>query len=380
MIKKLGYYTCAGMEFESKIQAMVHAATVKKEIVWHFNDDVFDKHTWSDEPESTLDQLYDQRARQIREEYDYVILSFSGGADSFNVLESFLRQGLLIDEIITNWSLDISEKFLVYDKAERSPWNNNAEFKLNTVDKLEYIRNVSPRTKITILDTSKTLIDGLLTADDASWTQSKKEVLNANGANTFNYIYFDDIRKRFDKFQKIALLFGCDKPNCNIIDDKLYLQFRDKIANIVSVQDHIAEYPNATPLFFYWDPDSLDILCKQAHTILKWINANQQYKKAWEINDPVVSRRIREELLKTIIYTTWNTSWFQVTKALKEWDSEFDYWFSKGWAGTREHDIWADGLKHIISIIPEFLTFESNGKILGLRAYTGKLHFIGNIQ
>ena len=201
MIKKLGYYTCAGLEFESKIQAMVHAATVKKEIVWHFNDDVFDKHNWSDEPESTLDQLYNQRARQIREEYDYVILSFSGGADSFNVLESFLRQGLLIDEIITNWSLDISEKFLVYDKAERSPWNNNAEFKLNTVDKLEYIRNVSPRTKITILDTSKTLIDGLLTADDASWTQSKKEVLNANGANTFNYIYFDDIRKRFDKFQ-----------------------------------------------------------------------------------------------------------------------------------------------------------------------------------
>ena len=69
---------------------------------WIFHDDAFSKYPWHIEPEASLDQLYDARARQLREKYDYVVLSYSGGSDTHNILESFIRQGLHIDEIVTN--------------------------------------------------------------------------------------------------------------------------------------------------------------------------------------------------------------------------------------------------------------------------------------
>ena len=73
--KKLGYYICDNLEFDSKIRACVHAVEHAKPVTWVFNNDEFNKYDWKVEPELSLDQLYDQRARQLREQYDYIILS-----------------------------------------------------------------------------------------------------------------------------------------------------------------------------------------------------------------------------------------------------------------------------------------------------------------
>jgi hypothetical protein len=377
MNKKLGYYTCGPQEFESKIQAMMVAQASGNDINWHFNNDVFGKYDWTQEPELTLDQLYDQRAREIREKYDYVILSYSGGSDSNNVLESFIRQGLLIDEIITNWALDISENFTVLDRNERSTWNHNAEFKLHTADRLNYIRNVCPRTKITVLDTSKILINNFLIADDASWVKKKKEVLNATGTSNYNYMYFSEVRKRFDKFYKIALINGTDKPKVKIINNKFHIYFVDKAVNMVSVQDHIDEYPNAEPVFFYWAPECCDMLCKQGHTILKWVKAHPHQRSIWESHDSIVIRKVHEELLKTIVYpTTWNPNWFQVEKAVGDWDSELDFWFTRGWKETKEYSIWQSGLSYVANKIPKFLAHK-DGQITGTMVKFSPNYFIG---
>jgi hypothetical protein len=379
MNKKLGYYIVNGKEFESKFDAMALAQFSKKPLVWHFNDEVFDNYDWTVDPELTLDQLYDQRARQIREQYDYVILSYSGGSDSNNILESFIRQGLLIDEIVTNWSLDASEKFLVYNKNERSSWNNNAEFKLNCVDRLNYIRSISPKTKITVNDTSQALINAFLNANDASWVKNKKEVVNANGTNNYNYIHFKEIRKNFDRGHKIALVLGIDKPKLKIIENQLYLFFIDKVANIISCHDHLTEYPNAHPIYFYWDPDSCDMLCKQAHTVLKWLKLNPNYCPVWESTDISTIRQTQEEYLKTLLYSTWDNSRFQVNKPINDWDCELDYWFSRGWQGTREHEIWTAGLNHIKTRIKDFIRYNEDGSVYGTMPIFSKLHCIGSV-
>jgi hypothetical protein len=381
MNKKLGYYTCAGFEFESKIRAAEVATSINRSIEWNFNNEAFGSYNWSIEPELSLDQLYDLRARELREKYDYIILSYSGGSDSNNVLESFLRQGLFIDEIVTNWALDLTEKFTVLDSTERSTWNHNAEFKLHTASRLDYIKNSSPKTKITMIDTSEILVKNLLIADDASWVRKKKEVLNVTGSSQFNYVYFSDIRKRLDKSNRVALINGTDKPKVKILDSKLYLYFIDKAVNMVSIQDHIEEYPNAEPVFFYWDSDCCDLLCKQAHTILKWIKANPHHIPTWESSDPVVIRRVQEELLKTIVYpSTWNPKWFQVVKSIEDWDSELDYWFTKGWQGTREYHIWKQGLDYVASRVKNFLYYKDDGSVRGLRPYFSENYFIGTIK
>ena len=64
--KKLGYYICNGLEFHSKIEACMYGTKMNKPVKWVFNDGIFGAYDWTQEPSETLDQLYDQRARQLK--------------------------------------------------------------------------------------------------------------------------------------------------------------------------------------------------------------------------------------------------------------------------------------------------------------------------
>lgn len=374
MDKRLGYYTCHGQDFESKLQALMLSKETGSPVNWHFNEDIFDKYNWTVEPELSLDQLYDRRSREIRDSYDYVILSYSGGSDSHNILESFLRQNLFIDEIVVNGAFKATDKFIVLDPTQTSNWNINAEYKLNTVEKLEQIKARSPGTKITVNDTTDAIIDSFIQGPNGEWAKNKKEVLNPNGTNNFNYTFFRDLRVTFDKGKRVALVIGLDKPKVRVVDGHCYMFFIDKIANITQIQDHITEYPNLRTEMFYWHPDSCDMLAKQAHVILRLINSNEQYRKIFEDTSIKSLRFTQEKLLRTLMYTTWKTEWFQVDKPVSDWDCEYDYWFSRGWAGTEAHKNWRDGLKYIAERI------STNGKMFGTPPIFSKFYYVGPVK
>ena len=348
MFSELGYYTCDRKIFETKLQAMLYANPKNLSITWHFNDKQFDSYNWSVEPSQSLDSLYDLRAKQIREEYDYVILSYSGGSDSNNILESFIRKNLFIDEIITNWALDASSSYIVCDENVKDTWNNNAEYYLHTKHRLQYIKDKSPKTKISVLDTSKNIIDGLLNNSDANWVETKNDVFNVTGAFQYNPLFFSEVRKRFDGLGRVAYVIGVEKPKLIVKDDKLYMYFTDKGSSIAPVKESVTQYSNITPVLFYWSPYTCDMMCKQAHTVLRYIKSNAISKQVWESTDFNIIRRVQEELLKYIVYSTWDSRWFQVKKTTNDWDSELDYWFTRGWHGTKEYAIWNDGLKNLL--------------------------------
>jgi hypothetical protein len=380
MNKKLGYYSCNGIEFESKIRAAVYGEATKQPIKWHFNEDHFSKFPWHIEPEWSLTKLYDLRSRQIREEYDYVVICYSGGSDSNNIVESFIRQGLHIDEIVSNWPLDMSEKFLSTNPNEKSSWNVFGEFKLHTAGRLDYIKNKCPRTKIRMFDTSDLLIKSFLNAEGNHWVLDKKEVLNPAGSTYFNYTHFNDIRKQFDKDKKIAMVVGVDKPRCQIIDNNFYLYFVDKVANMVNIDDHLTEYPNATPLYYYWDTDSSLILAKQAHTILKWLKSNPGYQRYWETRNFKHIREIHEPMLKPILYAdTWNTNWYQTIKPSKDWYCELDSWFLRGYSNTKEYQIWKAGIDYIAKKIPSFVFKDEYGRAAGTTMIASQNYFVGSM-
>ena len=380
MNKKLGYYSCNGIEFESKIRAAIYSEAVKKSVVWHFNEDYFTKFPWHIEPEQSLSQLYDLRSKQIREEYDYVVICYSGGSDSNNIVESFIRQGLHIDEIVSNWPLDMSEKFLSTDPNEKSSWNIMGEFRLHTADRLNYIKAKCPNTKIRMFDTSDLLVKSFLQAEDKDWVLDKKEVLNPAGSTHFNYTHFTDIRRQFDKDKKIAMVVGVDKPRCQIIDNNFYIYFVDKVANIVNVSDHLKEYPNATPVYYYWDTDSAILLAKQAHTILNWLVANPQYQKFWRTRDFKVIREVHEPLLKSVLYSdTWNMNWYQATKPSKDWYSELDIWFQQGYKDTKEYQIWKAGIDYISKKIPSNIFLDEQGNPAGTVMIPSQNYLVGTL-
>lgn len=380
MNRELGYYSCNGIVFETKLQAMLYANPKNLTIQWHFNDEKFNSYDWSIEPQINLDYLYDLRASQIREEYDYVILSYSGGSDSHNILESFLRQGLFIDEIVTNWALDITSNYIVTDEKVKDAWNNNAEFYLHTKNQLDYIKNKSPNTRITLLDTSKSILDSLLNNLNVDWTDNKNDVFSATGAFQWNPLYFSELRKRLDKLNRVAYVIGIDKPRLIIKENKLYLYFLDKPTGIVPIQENIVEYTNITTVFFYWSPNSCDLLCKQAHTVLKYIKAsNNVIKKVWESLDPIFVRKVQEILLRNILYTTWDNNWFQVNKTLQDWNCEWDYWFTKGMTDSKEYAIWLDGIKVLKPRVSNFIRYNNDGSINGTNPYLSKFYYVGSI-
>lgn len=380
MQRELGYYTCGSKIFGRKLEAMLFANdNFSNAVRWHFNDEKYNSYNWSIEPEVSLDFLYDLRAREIREKYDYVILSYSGGVDSNNILESFLRQNLFIDEIVTNWSLDVGDKFVVHDKSIKESWNTNAEFSLHTRHRLDYIRNKSPKTKITVLDSSKTILDSLLNNSDADWINNKNDVFNVTGAFQYNPLFFPDVRKRLDSLGNVAYVLGLDKPKLLIRDNKLFLYFIDKVTSIIPLRENITDYNNISIVLFYWAPECCDLMCKQAHTVYKYIKNNPKAKKVWETTDVHMMRIVQEQLLRNIIYDTWNNDWFQVKKPTSDWDSELDYWFTRGWSGTREHSIWMDGLKNLTPRISNFLKYE-NGVPKGTKPFFSKMHYIGSFE
>jgi len=379
MDKLHGYYTCNGQEFESKIQALMLANITGQPVNWNFNNQVFDRYNWSQEPELTLDQLYDQRAREIREKYDYVVLSYSGGADSNNVLESFLRQNLHIDEIVYNAALVATEKLNVFDPAETAAWNVNAEFKLHTANRLHQIKLRSPGTKITVNDTTNATIEGFEKHPDGEWISTQKEVLNPMGVHNFNYAYFRDLRVMFDKGKKIAIIVALDKPKIRVVDGSCYLYFIDKTANIVTTQDHLKEYPNARTEFFYWHPNSCDMLAKQAHTVLKLINYNPQFKAIFEDTSVKAVRFTQERVLRNMIYTTWKQEWFQADKSLNDWNCEFDDWFIQGHKGTKAHSHWLEGLKYVAKHISKVNPVNPN-KFFGIQPILSKFYYIGPVK
>ena len=368
---ELGYYSCNNLFFDSKIEACIYGTAQKMPVNWHFNEEVFGSYNWQVEPELTLDDFYNQRARQIREQYDYVILSFSGGADSNNILESFLRQGLFVDEILVN-TMDVRDQLTVANPNEKSVWNAGAEYKLQTVPRLQYIKDKSPNTKINVIDMSKHIFDSLETAGDASWILSKKEMLNVSASTRYNYVHFKEVRNQFDKDKKIALIVGVDKPKGIIIKGEFRILFNDRAANIVSAQEHLNEYPNATVKNFYWTPESVPMLIKQGHVLKNWLEAFPQYIPLWTLtdNDTYANnfRLMHERMLRTIIYTTWNQNWYQADKSVLDWFNEFDDWFVTKYNNTRAFSIWKSGMQHVLNNASDYMVYK-NGKPHGLQGF-----------
>lgn len=371
--KLLGYYTVNGIEFESKIQAAFYAIKTKspfKSIQWHFNDEIFSRHNWSIEPTSSLDELYDRRSKDIRQKYDYVILSYSGGADSHNILCSFVRQGLHIDEIIVNNMDKANSKFTDINSNNIDPKNAAAEYHLQTLPRLKELAPYIPKTKITVCDLSDHLFDYMNNAKDASWVLTRKEGLNPANVTRFNYLHFNDVRKQFDKSKSIVLLLGVDKPRVYIKDNYMHIRFADRAANIIPVPEHLDDYDNTTVDFFYWSPYSLDILTKQVHVIKRWLKSHPEFIDLFEPNKMSTDMRIyrwyHERLLRTVVYSTWDNNWYQADKAIKDWTSEFDQWFEDGYQETSAYKIWLEGIDYIKDTLYPF-TNENNGDLDGLK-------------
>ena len=404
MNKKLGYYIVGNKQFEKKIEALLYATKVyyllgkthepKSLVRWYFNDDIFSQYAWELEPEQSLKTLYHKRAKQLRDLYDYIIISYSGGADSHNIVMSFLDQGLHIDEL-----------YVVMMPAGKDKWNSVnkdnttsilsyvSDNYFQTTPRLKEITTRSPTTKIRYLNMIELVPKVFKNYKDASWVLNMREELNPADVTRYAYSFFPEFKKSLDKYQKVGILVGIDKPKLHInsFTKQVYVRFTDRLTNAVPIGEYIKEYTNTTTEFFYWSPDACDLICKQAHVVKKWIETNTGMQNFYMDNPALslrsqdislgnavdINRVFTERMIIPILYDNWNPSWFQATKNSRDWFLECDNWFIKGAVGTSEHSIWLEGIKYIIDNAQPYVQSPTGFPDCFLRWY--KDYYIGNL-
>jgi hypothetical protein len=262
---KFGFYQVGKFKTYSKVEAIELSNATAIPVHWNFNDEEFGLYDWTVEPAESLKQLYQARARQIRERYDYVVLWWSGGADSYTMLRAFIDQGLFVDELAT-----------FHNFGGDGSWDTylNAEVKRVAIPVAEKILESSPATKFRLVDH----IDyqpNLFSVDDNKFDFLYK----ANAVFSPNQLARRYIREKnqdyldlFAQGKRVCFVWGMDKPRVNLEKDRRYaIRFVDIVDNSVSPVTQSLNRDWEHDEFFFWSPDAKDLLCKQGHVIMRYL-------------------------------------------------------------------------------------------------------------
>lgn len=363
---QMGYYSVGSAVYHSKIDACVAGTQQNIHPVWHFGDHVWHKQNWQHEPETDLLELYKMRARQIRERYDYVIIFYSGGSDCHTLVEAFISAGCRIDEIYTVWSRKANKKFVLNPNVTDAR-NIEAEFDLTAKDGLNWIKNVSPSTKITYLDVSDAVIDHFNQFDGEEWLCNTKESLTPQIVTRWSATREYTQLQQLDRGLRTAVVFGVDKPRVCIKDGKYHAYFLDSIANCFNGRFSDSSYTNLTTEYFYWTTDFPEIVIKQAHMVRRWFEATPSLKFLlfWP-NSNYSQRSAYEIIIRSIVYPEWDQRKFQCVKVKKSVFSEWDDWFFTTQQGTHAYNTWYRGVEHVQQHVdPKYLNYDLDQKLDG---------------
>lgn len=263
----IGFYTVGDKKFSNKLDAVLTAQLTNSKIEWNFFDDVFSRVDWLTEPDISLDQFYKMRAEQIRNAYDYVIVFCSGGADSTNVIRSFINNNIKVDEVIgiapmsglKNWE---------YDAKNVSDINTISETKfalLPLLDELSTVHNI----KVTLYD----FFEDMVNYQDEQWAATAcGNIATALTPHFTNVSAIPHIDKIIQSGKRVALVYGTDKPVMTVDDSTGCIDFilADGGVNYLNMPDSRV-YPNVDRVLFYWTPELPAMLVKQAHIVARAI-------------------------------------------------------------------------------------------------------------
>jgi len=317
VLAKNGYYQVGEKFFNHKVNALIEGSQSNKPIQWHFNDHIWKNFDWKKDDSLPVEYWYQQRAQQLRENYDYLILAFSGGADSHNILHTFIKNKIHLDEVWCDWPLTHTHGKFDQNSQNLDVSNMTSEWTYSIKPELDRLSITNPEIFINITDSTKNLDDEY--SDDTVTTTQYSFY-----ATVKRYRLLDQILKqRYKKHQRIAVIMGFEKPRCIIINDILSCHFDDSTIHVKSDGrgDCIRNLE-----FFYWTADMPELIRSQAHSILNYLRVDQS---AWKyqvrgkiINSQTItaqdldqhsSQQLRK-MLSRAIYPYWNPNTFQVHK------------------------------------------------------------------
>lgn len=261
----LGHYKVNGQLYSNKILAIVEAQKTKADIEWYFYDDIFGKYNWTVEPTTSLKEFYRMRAKQIREEYDYVILFCSGGSDSTNMVKAFLENDIHVDEVIaqapmsglSNWD---------FNDTDRSVENTVSETKYAQLPLMHEISVKYPKVKTTLVDSFPDMINPR--TDD--WIfDCQGDIINSWTHTHGRLDKFPHLVEMAENGKKIATVMGIDKPVLLFKPDGSIISMFTDIPINLPKPPFRTPYPNVDRKLFYWSHEMPEMVIKQCHVIAR---------------------------------------------------------------------------------------------------------------
>lgn len=321
-----GYWQVADQKFINKYQALLHSTKTRNPVHYRYFDDVWENFDRNQLGKYPLKELYKQRAQQLRDSYDYLILYFSGGADSYNALRSFLDNGIHLDEICVKWAKDVIDNNIYQPNTEEvTALNYLSEWDYAIKPVLEEVAQKHPNIKIEILD----------------WFKDKGSIGREEVFSVVNHWHDVEVTslavwspresELTEKGKKVAGIYGIDKPQTYFEDGNAYMIFLDSATAMgTPCPQNIygAEY-------FYWSPKFPALPFEMAHTAIKAFNLSSDVKKIKLTRDEKTDVRLfmlkmgyQQKFLRYVIYDNW-TGRFQAIKPVQLDRSDKHFWLWK---------------------------------------------------
>jgi hypothetical protein len=294
---------------------------------------VYTKLNWEIEPNIDISILYKIRAQQIRDKYKYLVLCYSGGHDSTEILWTFLNNNIFIDEIQVTALVGMLNKVDIQEVANDKDMSQLADYELTVKPMLKYVKKVSPNTKITVIDSSELIHDQVKSrnfimlgenekTDNNTVMTSKLCTSTGPSLSVGNLFITHNIDRSKDK-DSVCLIRGYEKPILSIKKNRLFFNFVDTTMQLTPVfNKQLIDSPYICEDFF-WSPDMPLIPIKQSHMIKRKLETNLKFYQTFTalllaltefntkvfkpINSPAVGI---ERLQSHIIYPNFNPNVF----------------------------------------------------------------------
>jgi hypothetical protein len=331
----IGYYIYDNQAFitrEAVLDAMLIKNDYSANIQFYYNDHIFSNINWEKDIPVSISRLYKMRAQQLRDKYRYLILRYSGGSDSTQVLETFLKNNIFLDEIV------VVHHQRAINRLDRSILLNEEvlrefmEFEMAVIPQLNKIKKYSPNTKITLIDSSDNLVTQIggkkyeyLGYNDEP--RSLRWVTGGVGKNWTPLLIKHEIQSITK--ESVAVIRGLEKPVIDITNDgKIFFLFSDiTLANTgLAFRKEGAPY---TIEDFYWSSDFPLIPVKQCQIIIDKLSKSKILYNDWMHIRNVVKNAssdpktkippgfILDRWYNTIIYPDWDPKIFVGSKPTK---------------------------------------------------------------
>jgi len=372
------YYSVGDVLFKNKLDALLASTKNNKQVHWHWHEE-YSSLDWSKDSTLSVKEWYKIRAQNLRDTYDWLILSFSGGADSWNVLRVFLENKIHIDEIFTYNAVLGSQNLHKFPEDRRDPGNIHSEYKYAAMPVLKYLKKYYPKTLITVKDYSSD-IKSMKYSD--TLLQHSGDVISP-GFWTRHMLMGNNEKSLIDKGKKTCFILAVDKPRICLIDNALYCYFLDITYNLNIIYDQEFNL-NRNVEFFYWNKKYPQLVHAQAREIYHAIQATPQLKKRLSrlitlgnLNTDDID--VWNMFIKSIIYPDYDQKTFQAQKDLYQFNSAQDRWIRKILESTqlKQHDHLLQNL--LQGIDKKFIRYHL-GKPAGFTGFTSSFFKLGELQ